>query len=258
MPEHFVFGLRLICINFHTEQLIFFMSDTQSPFFVAGMGLLSAALVISAWLGGQAISKIRSEDQTVSVTGAAKKAITSDFAIWRSSVGVESTTQQQAYIGLQEQVNKVKKYFTEEKGIPAEALKLSSIDITTLEELLPNGNPSGKTRGYRLGQRFEIQLKDVKKIEALAQESAELIERGIPLSDLRVEMLAEATKDGRLRAEQILKSAGSRLGPIRSVRTGVFQITQPHSTEASDGGSYDTSTIEKDITAVLTLSFAVD
>ncbi len=270
MTEHFTFGLRLICINFHTEQLIFFMSDTQSPFFVAGMGLLSAALVISAWLGGQAISKIRSEDQTVSVTGAAKKAITSDFAIWRSSVGVESTTQQQAYIGLQEQVNKVKKYFTEEKGIPAEALKLSSIDITTLEELLPNGNPSGKTRGYRLGQRFEIQLKDVKKIEALAQESAELIERGIPfsssspeylytrLSDLRVEMLAEATKDGRLRAEQILKSAGSRLGPIRSVRTGVFQITQPHSTEASDGGSYDTSTIEKDITAVLTLSFAVD
>jgi hypothetical protein len=70
-------------------------------------------------------------------------------------------------------------------------------------------------------------------------------------------MLSEATADARQRAEQILKSAGSRLGPVRSVRTGVFQITRPHSTEVSDYGMYDTSTIEKDITAVLTLSFAV-
>jgi len=45
---------------------------------------------------------------------------------------------------------------------------------------------------------------------------------------------------------------------VRAVRTGVFQITRPHSTEVSDSGLYDTGTIEKDITAVLTLSFAVD
>ena len=47
-------------------------------------------------------------------------------------------------------------------------------------------------------------------------------------------------------------------GPVRSVRTGVFQITRPHSTEVSDEGMYDTHTIAKDITAVLTITFAVD
>jgi uncharacterized protein len=246
------------------------MSETQSPFFLAGMGFLSIALVLSAWIGSQAIVKIKNQDQTISVTGSARKAIHSDFAIWRSSVGVESATQQDAYNGLQTYVQIVKKYLLEEKNIPADALRLYAIDISVLPELLSNGNPSGKTRGYRLAQRFEIQLPDVKKIESLAQESAELIQRGLPfssespeylytrLSDLRVEMLASATKDARQRAEEILKSAGSHLGPVRSVRTGVFQITRPHSTEVSDYGAYDTSTIEKDITAVLTLSFAVD
>ncbi|PIQ25473.1 SIMPL domain-containing protein [bacterium (Candidatus Blackallbacteria) CG17_big_fil_post_rev_8_21_14_2_50_48_46] len=246
------------------------MNEKQSPYFLAGMVVLSAALVASAWLGAKALGNLRSSDQTVSVTGSARKSIRSDFAIWRSSVGVESATQQQAYAALQEHVKTIKNYFFQEKGIPAEALRLGAVQTSSLPELLPNGNDSGKIRGYRLSQSFEIQLADVKKIETLAQESGELIQRGLPfdsyppeylytrLSDLRVEMLSEATKDARLRAEQILKSAGSHLGPVRAVRTGVFQITRPHSTEVSDSGLYDTGTIEKDITAVLTLSFAVD
>jgi hypothetical protein len=38
---------------------------------------------------------------------------------------------------------------------------------------------------------------------------------------------------------------------------GVFQITARNSTEVSDSGIYDTSSLEKDITAVVPLSFAV-
>jgi hypothetical protein len=77
------------------------------------------------------------------------------------------------------------------------------------------------------------------------------------LNELRIEMLAQATQDARTRAESITRSAGSKLGPVRSVRTGVFQITRPESTEVSDYGMYDTSSIEKDITAVLSLTFGV-
>jgi hypothetical protein len=245
------------------------MSEKQSPFFLAGMSVLSVALVISAWLGSQAVSQLRSGDQTVSVTGSARKSIQADFAIWRSASAIENPSQQQAYTDLRKYSEQIKTYFLQEKQVPPEALKMGAVQISALPEMLANGNPSGKIRGFKMVQNFEIQLSDVKKIERLAEESTDLIQRGVPfesfppeylythLGDLRVQMLSEATADARQRAEQILKSAGSRLGPVRSVRTGVFQITRPHSTEVSDYGMYDTSTIEKDITAVLTLSFAV-
>jgi hypothetical protein len=39
---------------------------------------------------------------------------------------------------------------------------------------------------------------------------------------------------------------------------GVLQITQPNSTEVAGYGLYDTSTIDKDVTAVVTVTFGVD
>ena len=71
-------------------------------------------------------------------------------------------------------------------------------------------------------------------------------------------MLAEATKDAKARAEAIANSTGDRIGPIRSAKTGVFQITPRYSTEVSDSGVYDTTSLEKDITAVVSVSFGVE
>jgi hypothetical protein len=39
---------------------------------------------------------------------------------------------------------------------------------------------------------------------------------------------------------------------------GVFQITAPNSHDVRDYGIYDTSTIEKDVTAVVSVSFAAE
>ena len=59
-------------------------------------------------------------------------------------------------------------------------------------------------------------------------------------------MLAKAAKDARVRAEAIALQAGSEVGGLKRVNTGVFQITVPNSTKVSSWGSYDTSTIKKD------------
>ncbi len=39
---------------------------------------------------------------------------------------------------------------------------------------------------------------------------------------------------------------------------GVFQITPVNSTDVSDEGNYDTSTIEKSVKAIVTLEFQVE
>ena len=77
------------------------------------------------------------------------------------------------------------------------------------------------------------------------------------LADKRVDMLAKAAKDARIRAEAIALEAGSEVGGLKRVNTGVFQITVPNSTKVSSWGSYDTTTIKKDITAVMGVTFAV-
>jgi uncharacterized protein len=41
------------------------------------------------------------------------------------------------------------------------------------------------------------------------------------------------------------------------VNVGVFQVTSPNSTQVSDYGEYDTSTLEKDVTAVVNVTFSL-
>lgn len=70
-------------------------------------------------------------------------------------------------------------------------------------------------------------------------------------------MLAKATADAKRRAAAIAQQAGSGIGAITQADTGTFQITVPNSTSMSSYGSYDTSTISKDITAVMGVTFRV-
>jgi hypothetical protein len=77
------------------------------------------------------------------------------------------------------------------------------------------------------------------------------------LSDIKLELLAEATKDAQKRALEIAKNSNVRLGNVTSLRVGVFQITEPFSTEVSDYGMYNTRTKQKDITVTVRASFKI-
>jgi hypothetical protein len=61
-----------------------------------------------------------------------------------------------------------------------------------------------------------------------------------------------------VRATQIAEKSGGRIGRIKNVRQGVFQITPRNSTEISDYGMNDVSAIDKDITAVVRVTFALE
>jgi len=117
---------------------------------------------------------------------------------------------------------------------------------------------------------MEINSNEVEKISKIAREATELINQGIliesmppeyyytQIGGLKIEMLAEAAKDAKTRAEQIANSTGSKIGSVRSARMGVLQITPAGSNDVSDSGMNDTSSIDKDITAVVNIGFAVD
>jgi uncharacterized protein len=241
-------------------------SSPRFPQFFAGMAALSVALVVSSFIGASAIRKLKPPTDALSVTGSAKRPISSDYIIWRVSISSQQPTPQAAYQELKTRTERVQKYL-QDKKVPNDVVKLSSIDTSAIPEVI-GGRETGKTLAYKLNQRFEIRSNDVDRISKLSQQSTELINEGIPLvseppeylytqlAKLRIEMVA--TKDAKERAEAIARSTGNKIGSVQSAQTGVFQITSRNSTEVSNSGIYDTSSIEKDITAVVSVKFAME
>ncbi|MBU1086883.1 MAG: SIMPL domain-containing protein, partial [Candidatus Omnitrophica bacterium] len=77
------------------------------------------------------------------------------------------------------------------------------------------------------------------------------------IEDLKLEMIGMATANAKDRAQVVSKQGKFSLGPIASVRIGVFQITPLNSTEISDYGMNDTSSIEKEIKSVVEIEYFV-
>ncbi|SKA75580.1 hypothetical protein SAMN05443428_10150 [Caloramator quimbayensis] len=231
--------------------------------------IISAAIVVSSAFISNGIKNIKSGKNTITITGSAKKQIKSDLAKWTGAFSAYSPSLNEAYAMLKENNEKVRKYLLS-KGIAEKDLVFSSIFTSVKNEILPNGMIGNKIEGYTLTQNVEIKLNDVDLVTKISRESTELINQGVQfesyppqyyytkIADLKVEMLGLATKDAMLRAEQIAKNTNVKVGKLRASRMGVFQITPPYSTEVSDAGIFDTSSIDKEITAVVNCEFDID
>jgi hypothetical protein len=122
---------------------------------------------------------------------------------------------------------------------------------------------------YHVTRNFEVRSPRVAVVAAIAEASASLIADGIPLQaqplqyvltqlgNIRPKLLAEAVRDAQNRGKVLVDASGAKLGHLRDVQVGVFQVTSPNSTQVSDYGVYDTSTLKKDVTAVVNVTFAL-
>jgi len=242
--------------------------EKNSSLMNAGVAL-AIGLVMSSVIFGWFYSKTKKGDEAIAVTGSARKRIKSDLVVWSAGISSEAPQLAEAYRQTTESIPRVKQYLIS-KGIPDNQITISSITTTTLKKRDNEGNELSEITGYTLSQQVEVRSTDVDKIEQIAREATELINQGILLQsnapqysytkigDLKIEMLGEAAKDAKVRAEKIADSTGNKIGAVRSARMGVMQITAADSTEVSDGGISDTSSIDKDVTAVVNISFAVD
>jgi hypothetical protein len=244
------------------------MNGERNYWFNAGVAL-ALGLVMSSLIFGYFYSKSKKGDEAITVTGSAKRRITSDLVVWSSGVTVEAPALTDAYKQLSDSIPRIKQYLLS-KGIPENQMTVSSITTTAQKARDSEGNETSQITGYSLQQQIEVRSNDVAKISQVAREATELINQGIlieskapqyyytQIGDLKIEMLGEAAKDAKERANRIAQSTGNSIGAVRSAKMGVLQVTAADSTDVSDYGVYDTSTIEKDMTAVVNVSFAVD
>lgn len=208
-------------------------------------------------------------DQLITVKGSTRKRIRSDQAVWQISVRGERKELAEAYEVLEESVARVRK-FLEDQGFKPGELSLSSIGTTEHHARDAKGNATREVNSYSLWRGFAVSTTDVDRVFRAAGEVTQLIKEGVHviscepqyyyggLAALKVDLMSEAAKDARARAENIAGAAGCKVAEVRSAHMGVLQVTQPLSTEVSDYGMYDTSTIDKDVQAVVTVCFRIE
>lgn len=231
--------------------------------------ILALGLVITGIILGSTWRKVSRSNVTITVTGSAQKEIRSDLAVWSGNFSNESATMTDAYQKLQQSGTKVKNYILS-KGFPQEKIIFSSVNTSTLYRQTSEGVSTNEISSYRLSQSVSIESNDVDKIDQLSREATELILEGVEfnsnppefyytkLSDLKIEMIGLASKDAKMRADQIASSTGNEVGEVRSSRMGVIQINAKNSTDVSDYGINDVSSLEKTITAVVTVSYSIE
>lgn len=239
-------------------------NDLFLPVLILGLSFIVGVVIFTnAWKSSQ------SANQTINVTGSAKKEIVSDLGFLRGTITVQSSTSEGAFAELNRQRPILVSYL-QGKGFTKDKIEFFTINSYPVYETNNMGYQTGIVRAYVYSQRIEIQSTDVNKIKELSLDITSLIEKGVDfnveqpeyhytkMADLKIEIQAAAAKDAMIRAEKIAEATDRELGPMRSARMGVLQITPKFSNAISDYGINDLSSIEKEIVGVVNASFEIE
>lgn len=231
--------------------------------------ILGVSLIICMFLFMLFMRSRDQANQTINVTGSAKREIISDIGILRGNLQASAPTAEAAYSSLLKQRPGVIEYL-QKKGFTAGDIEQTTISLNPIYEISQQGFQTNRVLEYRAYQTIEVKSGDVEKIKAVSIDITSLVNQGINfsvnppeyyytgLADLKIEIQADAAKDALNRAQKIAEATGSELGPITSARMGVLQITPVNSNMVSDYGINDVSSINKEITAVVNASFRLD
>ncbi len=235
--------------------------------------IIATGIVITAVILGNAFKNRNKGQDSINVTGLAKKDFVSDLIVWNASYSRKAYTIKEAYSILKKDAEQINTYLTG-KGVDPKLIVFSAVDIN--KEFDHHYNKEGAETetvftGYNLTQHVKIESKEVEKIETISREVTDLIDQGIELysnapqyyytklAELKIQMLAEATRDARNRAEQIAENAGGGIGSLKRADMGIFQITAQNSSEDfSYGGTFNTSAKNKTASVTVHLDFTID
>lgn len=229
--------------------------DYSVPLIAAATILAVAALGVSA-VAALTARDIKLAQDTVSVTGSAKRAVVADTARW--SIGLETRTgvndQEAGYQRLTAATERVTNYLKEQGFTEVETPAITSYPTYTYPQ---NSEPI--FTGYTVSRQVIVRTDDVTKLQALSGSIQPFTGTGYTattqsfeltyskLADMRVELLSEAIRDAKARAEAIASESGRNVGTLREATSGVVQVLPEGGVDISDSGSYDTQSMNKEV-----------
>lgn len=232
------------------------------------VSLIVATAVAARAYRGRAEDTSR-QQQTLAVKGLARQRLRSDIAVWNIEIKGEGATLPEAF-GLLEKGRRSVRDFLGTGGFTDGEIGVGAIRTETHYVRDARGEETREVTAYTLRSSLTVTSRELPRVAKAAGEVTELIREGVlvvsqppayyysRLADLKIELMAVASRDARARADAIANHTGCRVADVRDARMGVLQITPPHSTEVRSYGIYDTSTIEKDVRAVVAVTFGIE
>mgnify|MGYP001953943849 CR=1 FL=1 len=228
------------------------------------MGLfIGVSLIISAIIFGSYFYQAQSPGQTINVTGAASQDFEADTVKWTLNLE-EDVYGENLAEGYAKLATIREKIFAllESKGVGRESVTLKPPQVYKEYDYTNNARIF---RGYHFQQTIYVITDQVDAVEEVAFNPVKLLAGGTinsnleyfysRIDELKKELIGEATKNARERAEKMVEQTDVKVGKIVSVRSGVFQITEPNSTRVEAYGIHDTSTRQQQIRVTANVTF---
>jgi hypothetical protein len=225
---------------------------------------------IGSYILGNAYKYKYKSVQTISVTGNAKKDFESDIVKWSGSFSRTNFDLKTASEQIKADRDAIEKYLIDQ-GVQKSEIRFEAVNVyKDFQNSYDEDTRRNYTKfnGYNLSQSVSVESNQLDKIDNVSREISTLISQGIELSsqpanyyyskleDLKLELIAQASENARLRAENIAKQANSKIGELVKADLGVFQITGQYDNEDySYGGAFNTTARKKTANVTIKMNF---
>jgi len=233
---------------------------------IVAASLLAVGLIVSSLILGGFFVVGKRPVHTLKVVGIASQRFPTNMVKWsagiRETSGLSAAELGKAYQNLGKKID----FLIDElikAGIPAEAITQQPVESHF------NYNRNGEKTGYEAFQNFFVITNQMEIIENIALNPSRYLQQGIVLErsnleyfneqidHLKKELLKNAMANARERAQAMLENTGLEIGSVLSARSGVFQITEPYSTEIASYGVYNTASKNKEIKVTVHVEFSL-
>ncbi len=235
---------------------------------------LSVGMIVGGWMLGSQIKATKLNDRYVTVRGLVERQVKSDLAIWPLSYK-EAGDDLTAVYAKTEADKKSVLQFLSQQGIQPSEFELGVIQVIDTQ-----ANEYGANRAphrYIVEQPVTVRTQRVDQVAAAAQQTMQLVQKGIVLNSSRGEgltykftalnsikpdMITETTRNARAAADRFAADSGSKVGSIRQASQGVFSITAADEAggtgEDTPGVSSADSSLNKTVRVVTTVEYYLD
>lgn len=199
------------------------------PAIILALGIALAGLCV--YFG---IHEFSTKDRAVTVKGLSTRDVQADYVVWPLSFSISGNDLQQ----LQQSIDRTAKTvtdFLQSKGFESDEISRGSMSISNNWQNYYEHRPEHQ---YSVEAKIVISTTQVEKVVALQGCQTELMSKGVllnsyqwdldyqfnALSELKPEMIEEATKNARAVAQKFADDSNSRLGGIRQASQGQFSV----------------------------------
>ena len=210
------------------------INEMKKDRFVLSACILAIGISVAGWFVYSGIEKMASKDRAVLVKGLSTRDVQADYVVWPLEFAVRGNDISALYTDLA-RIEQTARAFFVERGFSDSEMSRGNISIDDNWAGYYERRPEYH---YTLRTSLIISTKDVERVVANLGCQSELLKKGVilqsydwntdfqynSLTNLKPEMVQEATKNARQVAQKFAEDAQCRLGSIQHASQGQFTV----------------------------------